>query len=1785
MSTLPGYTIKSTIFESNRTLICRAVRDEDRLPVVIKRLNHEYPPPEDLARLRREFTMTRDLAGPGVIGAIELRKFQNSLVIVLEDFGGEPLRGALVGPAQDLAALLDLFVGMTRILTHIHRRHVMHKDVNTSNFVCNAGTGELKIIDFGISTELSRETPAILHPNVLEGTLPYMSPEQTGRMNRVMDYRTDLYSLGVSFFELATGQMPFASKDPMELVHCHIARVPPTAQEARPELPAAVSSIIQKLMAKRAEDRYQSAFALAADLERCVAELRGKGRIEPFPLAEQEVSSQFQIPQKLYGRQREVDTLLDAFERVSRGGKEMMLVAGHSGIGKSALVHEVHKPIVRQRGFFISGKFDQYNRNIPYASLIQAFQGMVQQLLTESEERLAAWREKLSAALGPNAQVIIDVIPDVALIIGEPPKVPELPPAEAQNRFNRVFESFVRTLAAEDHPLALFLDDLQWADAPSLRLVELLMTDAGTGHLFLVGAYRDNEVGPSHPLMFTVEEMKKARAVVHRITLGPLEPRHCEELVADTLRCAPDRAAPLAAICMDKTVGNPFFLNQFLLSLHEEGLIDFDREARAWRWDVDRIRGTAMTDNVVTLMAGKLGKLPRDTQRALEIAACIGNSFDLDTLATVSRRSPFEAAGELWPALLEGLILPVGDAYRFVQQDDAPHAVVYRFLHDRVQQAAYSMIPDGEREVLHLEVGRCLSAGKTDEERDERLFAILGHLNLGAAVVETQEERDRIAELYLLGARKAKASAAHSAALASAKAGIALLGEAGWDRLRELTAALHVEAAEASQLTADWEGMERYAETYLAHSRSALEQVKIYEIRIAAFIAQAKIVDAIGKAVEVLHILGVDFPADPQPPDVMASLKETMGDLAATGREIEALADLPEATDPGARAALRILANITSATYIGRPALFPLVVFRQVSLSATRGNTNASAYGYATYGIILCGVVGDIDAGYRFGQMALKVSERFNAKEYEARTTYITCCYTRLWKEHVRETFRTFPSVYQAALDSGDKEFAAWALMMRAMQGFYLGRELGEREPETARYVKIIDQLEQTAALHPTEATHQTILNLMGKSDDPTRLVGEVFDEPSMLALHHATGESFAICNVHLNQAMLCYLMGDPAGAVRNAAALEPFAAGMVSLIHVAVFYLYDSLARLALDAGLSPEDRAASRARVARQQAQFMAWASFAPANHLHKHLLVEAELARVDGRVVEARGLFRRAIELARESEYQQEEALGNELLGELWLGDHEPELARVYLGKARHLYELWGAVAKVRQMERRHPDLLSGAPRYGVQVSTSTSSQDAASTLDINSVLKATQAISGEVVLSEALKKILRIAMENAGAERGLLLLDTDGALAIEIEGEAGGEAILRASAPVEGDRTLSVGIVNYVARRRESVVLHDAGAAGLFTGDSYVALHRPRSVLCLPLVNQGRLVAVLYLENNLTTGAFTQDRLELLRLLSAQAALSLHNARLYASLEDYSRTLEQKVDERTRQLSEALDDLRRTQRQLVAQEKLASLGLLTSGIAHELKNPLNFVINFAGLTGQLVADLRSELAEAQGNLGAEAAPIGEIVDDIAQNADKIGQYGRRADDIVRTMLQHAGKGSGQREETDLNAIVRESVRSAAAAFQVVRPDFPVHVEASLDPSVEPVFAAPHEIAKVVANLVSNACYAVWERSRALGADAAAFKPRVEVETRAAADHAEIRVRDNGAGIPAELREKIFLPFFTTKPTGEGTGLGLSLSHDIIAAHSGTLELSTEAGEGTELLVRLPRRPEAGPTSMRM
>ncbi|MGK7901433.1 MAG: AAA family ATPase, partial [Hormoscilla sp.] len=690
MIALPGYQTIAQIYESANSHLYRAIRSQDRQPVILKVLKQDYPTPGQLTRYKQEYSLVRGLNIPGVISAYDLQLVKNTLVMVLEDFGGESLQEIVRKRQFPLSEFLAIAIRITEILGDIHAAQIVHKDINPANIVFNPTTGELKIIDFGIATILSRSNTTLKNPAVLEGTLAYMSPEQTGRMNRSLDYRTDFYSLGATFYQLLTNQLPFAATDAMELVHCHIARQPLPPHALNLDIPPCVSDIVMKLLAKTAEERYQSAWGIKADLELCLDQLQTRGNISEFPLGTQDISDKFQIPQKLYGRDLEVETLLQAFDRISQGKTEMMLVAGYSGIGKSALVHELYKPITRKRGYLISGKFDQFQRNLPYSAVVSAFGELMRQLLAESETELNHWCSRILAAVGPNGQVIIDVIPEVELIIGTQPAVQELGPTETKNRFNLVFGNFIRVFCQQHHPFVIFLDDLQWADDATLKLLALMMTDTDTNSLLLIVTYRDNEVSPTHPLMMTLEEIAKQGAIVNQINLRPLNLEEITQLIADTLPGDRDRVIPLAELVVRKTAGNPFFVNEFLLTLHQENLLTFDLQQRTWQWDIQKIEAVGITDNVVELMISKLQKLPDRTQQVLRWAACVGNQFDLDRLAIVQEKSAAETYEALLPAIQLGLIQPTSELETTdMMAVDAPLLIVnYKFGHDRVQQAA-----------------------------------------------------------------------------------------------------------------------------------------------------------------------------------------------------------------------------------------------------------------------------------------------------------------------------------------------------------------------------------------------------------------------------------------------------------------------------------------------------------------------------------------------------------------------------------------------------------------------------------------------------------------------------------------------------------------------------------------------------------------------------------------------------------------------------------------------------------------------------------------------------------------------------------------------------------------------------------------------------------------------------------------------------------------------------------------------------------------------------------------
>ncbi|MCC3471405.1 MAG: AAA family ATPase [Microcoleus sp. PH2017_15_JOR_U_A] len=1529
------YQITEKLHESSNSLVYRGYRQADNRPVILKMLKQAYPSPEQIAGFKREYEVTQNINLPGVIDVYSLQHLDNQWVIALEDFGGESLNRTIAKQQFTIAEFLHLAIEIVGILGQVHQQHIVHKDINPSNIIFERETGKLKLIDFGISTTLSRENPTFRNPNVLEGTLAYISPEQTGRMNRSIDYRTDFYSLGITFYELLTGQLPFPTNDVLELVHCHIAKQPLPPHELQPEVPPIISTIVLKLMAKNAEERYLSAYNIEADLQECLRQWQTKEQIDPFPIERHNISDRFQISQKLYGREREISALLAAFDRVSEGAREMMLVSGYSGIGKTVLIQEIYKPLTRQHGYFIAGKFDQFQRDTPYASLIQAFRSLVRQLLTESDAQISQWREKLQGSLGEIGGAIVEVIPEVELIIGSQPPLPELPPAEQRKRFNLVFQKFINIFTQPEHPLVIFLDDLQWADLASLELIQLLMTLAENKYLFLMGAYRDNEVTEAHPLTQILEKIAKAKVTtVNKILLAPLSLTDITQLLIDTLFADSKNAKPLAKLLLQKTGGNPFFINEFLKFLHSEAWLHFNYQAQKWQWDLKQIKAQSLTDNVLDLTVKNVQKLPTATQAVLKLAACVGNQFDLQTLAIIYEKSLQATATDLRSALQSDLILPLSRAYQLAEFEVAGLSeglvAEYKFAHDRIQQAVYSLISEADRQSVHLRAGRLLLQNSPSEALAQKLFEIVNQLNKGRALIARQTERYQLARFNLQAGKKAKSSTASQAAFNYLQTGLILLNKKSWSQQYNLTLDLYLETAEVAYTIANYDEMERLAEVVLQKAKTLLDKVKVYEVKMQAYCAQIKFLEAIDIGLEVLKLLGVELPKQPNQSDLTREMEQIKSDLA--GRQIQELIDLPQMTAPYKVAAMRIMNYLFGPAFIAINQLSLLNWCRQVNLSIQHGNSAGSAFPYVGYGMLLC-CSGEFDAGYQFGQLALQLLERFKDRIFKARISVVYQGYIRHWREPLRDTSSFCMEAYHSGIETGDLEYAASARSLYAYSLYLSGAELSDAKKEMAKVLEVTYQTQQEAYLHWTQIYMQAILNLMGQADNPCRLIGEVYDEEKMIPFHLSGGDRTALMHAYSHKVILCYIFEEFQQAVENADSFEEYSANAGSSFILPAVCLYDMLARLALYPNSSETEREEILTKVAAKQEKMDTWAKQAPMNYLHKFYLVEAELARVLGNDKDAREYYDKAIILARENEYLNEEALAYELAGRFYLARNQNHIARHYLQDAHYAYQRWGAMAKVKDLEARYPQFLALQSIDSTRTDARDNQQDRVTTgnksgevLDFAAILKASQAISGEIVLKQLLNQVMQTAIANAGAQTGFLILDRGGNWVIEAAAAVEGDRTILQSIPVDavepatGIPLLSTAIVNYVARSRENVVLNNAAAEGQFTRDTYITATKPKSILCIPLLDRGKLTAILYLENNLAIGAFTPQRVETLKIIASQAAISIENANLYEQLEDYNQTLEKKVEERTQELSHTLEILKATQAELVIENAL-------------------------------------------------------------------------------------------------------------------------------------------------------------------------------------------------------------------------------------------------------------------------
>ena len=1414
-----------------------------------------------LERLGNEYALREELDPQWAVCPLELVRWEGYPVLLCTDPGGVPLE-TLIGLPMEVGRFLRMASNLAAALARLHARGIIHKDIKPANVLVDPQSTAVWLTGFGIATRQPRERQAFVAPEDVAGTLAYMAPEQTGRMNRSIDSRSDLYALGVSFYEMLTGVLPFAASDPMELFHCHLARqaIPPAERVSG--IPALLSAIVMKLLAKAADERYQTASGLEADLRRCLAQWQEQGSIDAFPLGRHDVSAQLLIPEKLYGREAEIALLVTAFDRVVAGGvPELVLVSGYAGIGKSSVVGELHKALVPQHGLFAAGKFDQYKRDIPYVTLAQALRSLVHQILTQGEAEVTQWREALLAALSMNGALVVQLIPELELLIGKQPPVQDLPLQEAQKRFQTVLRRFLGVFAQPQHPLVLFLDDLQWLDTATLELLESLIDDPDLRYLLLIGAFRDNEVNALHPLMRTLETIRRAGNVpVRDIVLKPLAPDDMERIVADTLHCERQQTQDLTALLWEKTDGNPFFTIQFISMLAEEGLLAFDPVAGAWTWDIDSIRAKGFTDNVVDLMLGKLSRLPTVTQDVLKLLGCLGSGATAALLSSMCAMPEEQVRAALWDAVRAGLMSYTDGCYIF--------------LHDRIQQAAYSLIPESDRVAEHLRIGRLLASQTAPQKIEESIFEIVNQFNRGIALIASQEECEQLAELNLIAGRRAREATAYAAALVYLATGCALLSQDCWARRYALAFALEFHRAECEYLTGNLAEAEQGLSMLTARAANHADLAAVTCLCVDLFTTMDRSDRAVEAGLDYLRQVGIQWPPHPNEDDVWQEFERIWERLGE--RTIEELVDLPLMSDADSRATIDVLMRILPPTLFTDQNLLGMVVARMVNISLEYGASDASCIGYAWLGMFLGPRFGNYEAGFRFAKLGLDLVDKRGLTRFKARVYVHFGNVVTPWTRHFRTGCEWVRRAFETANANGDLTFVAYSCNHLITNLLATGTPLAEIQREAENGLEFVRKARFGLVVDILTAQLQLIRALRGVLPHFSSFNDADFDEEEFERhLEEDPRLAIAACWYWIRKLQARLFAGDYVTAVEAASKAQRLLWTSPSHVEVAEYHFYGALARAARCGEALHEESIEHRVALNDHYRQLEEWARHCPENFANRAALVAAEIARLDGEDLKAMHLYEQAIQSARENGFAQNEGLAYERAAAFYRMRGFIPFADTYLQRSRDCYAHWGADGKVRQLEARHTQLQTRAKE---------GSATSLAQLDFMSVARASQAISGRIVLDELVDMLMRIVIENAGAQTGYLISVREEKFALVAETHVVGQEVgvqLHQEANLLA-LTLPESILNYVRRSAEPVLLTDATAPHVYASDPYFSQHKPKSVLCLPILRQAALFGLLYLENNLVAHAFTPERVTVLELLASQAAISLENAQLYTEV---------------------------------------------------------------------------------------------------------------------------------------------------------------------------------------------------------------------------------------------------------------------------------------------------------------
>lgn len=1744
---IPGYRLLQEIHRSGRSRVYRGVREADQAAVVLKTPALDFPGPDDLGRLRREHQLLGGLDVPGVVKVLDLVPWGHSLALVLEDVPATPVAGQLeTGRPMELAAFFPLAMACGRALGALHP-HAIHKDLNPRNILWEPRAETFRLIDFGSASGVAERDADASAARRLVASLAFMAPEQTGRLNREVDGRTDFYSLGVTFYLLLTGQLPFQAGDPVEWIHCHLSQTPAPPEQIAPAVPPMLGAVVLKLLAKNPEDRYQSAAGLLRDLGECERRFAATGAIAPFELGLGDVPAQFQLPARLYGREAEISALIAAFQDAAAGHTTLVTVAGPSGIGKSALVAEAFGAIEGADGRVTEGKFDQFHRHVPYAAVTQALNGLARQIMAEPEASLAGWKARLLEALGPNGRIAVDLVPALAAVIGLPAPVAALNPTEEQNRFLSTIQSLIRVFARPEHPLVLFLDDLQWSDPSSLLLMRSLLASCEGQALLLIGAYRDDEVGEGHPLALALADLERSHRV-HRLQLAPLPEATLNAIVADALQTCPEETGPLSRILHHKTAGNPFFVRTLLGTLHQDGLVAFDHAQGHWGWDLEGVQRSQVSDDIVHFMLSRIQRLAPETQALVRQAACMGNAFARSLLAALVDRPADEVDAALAPAVAAGLLVPVE-----LRED-----TLYQFAHDRVRQAAYALNEGDERQWTHLRFGRLLERTVPADERASRSPEIAQQLNAGRSLLETEAERLALVALNLEAARKSKASAAYRAAFDFTSVAIELLPAGRWEAHYPLAFEAHQLHASCAYLSGDLAAADACYEELLARSRTLLERAEVRAMRAAQYTFGNRLALSVEEGIRALELLGIRLTPRPSLATVARELATSKWLLGR--RSAAELEHAPLVEDRAVRLSMKVLEGFLVPAYLmGNETLFAATVLKHVNLSLRHGNCLESVSAFAGYAVLLAGL-GDFEGAHAFGRLALRLTEKFGVIDSKCRTLTLYTLFGHSWSEPWGTFEGWFKEAVETGLQTGD--FLMMAFSCGYVHLWDPRIDLATAVEEGRKYIALCRQTPEKNALEAAMIAQQFRLCLRGETLGPLSLSDAGFDEAACLArmraANYVSGE--AIYHLYKLQAACFAEAWEEAWALllqtdRTIKAL----AGSPYVVEYCV-YGFLAAARIASDTG--PDARKAF-ARARRFSRQMQRWARHNGENFGHHALLMQAELARLAGRHVAAARLYDRAVTAARESGFVRFEAQANEVAARHFRSRGLDRIARTYLRDAREGYLRWGATAKVKMLDAAWPELTARPVMPAEKRDADLAHQGfnlglvpqlvESGALDLATIWKATQAISGEATLERLLAKLMAIVKEHAGAQRAVLVLrddeETSAFYRVQAESHVSGPTRVLQAEPLEHHPALPVSVIRYVLRSQTSVLLNHPARQGAHTRDPYFQAKRPQSVLALPIVNQGHLLGALYLENSLLSEAFTPEQLSILRILAGQAAVSIRNVRgaeraAYLEAEravkdTYARELEARVQERTAELQQAYQ-------RLTELDRLKTNFL--SVVSHELRTPLTTIQGYV----EFLEDGTS------GSLSEEQA---EYVEQIQQGAC---QLRRLVDDLLDFARVEAGTLKLVRKPTEVPSTIARALESLVPTLQ--RHGLQIETEFPAEPVWLEVDAG--RLSQVVLNLVGNAVK---------------FTPRggtIRVSLRQDGAEYRIAVQDSGIGIDPEHLPRLFQRFYqvdssSTRERG-GVGLGLSIAQSLIEAHGGRIGVESTPGAGSTFWFTLPAAP---------